>query len=280
MVLNNNNIYSGIKDELLRCKNDEAYFLKKYAKIQHPKRGKIPFALYDFQEKTLQAFEANRFNIVLKGRQLGLSTLTAGHLAHQMIFNSDFIVLCIATWASTAKDLVKKVDVLLKNLPDWIRPKIISNNKQSIEFANGSKVFAVSSKSNAARSTAASLMIIDEAAFIRGIGDVWTAAFPVLSTGGKSIILSTPNGVGNWFHKMWLSAEEGSSEFFTIKLPWYVHPERDQKWRDEQDIELKSKQKAAQEHDCLGGNSIITVLNKKTNNLETITLEKLYDNLC
>lgn len=260
MILDQIKIKEEIKKELFRCKNDIIYFLKTYAKIQHPSRGKIPFKLYPFQEKVLEAFQANRFNIILKGRQLGLSTLISGFLVHQMMFKEDYIVLCIATKTRTAIDLVKKVSVILDGLPPWLRPPIDSNNKQSIELKNGSRVFAVSSKSDAARSTAASLMIIDEAAFIRDIDEVWTAAFPILSTGGSAIVNSTPNGVGNWYHRMWQSAEEGSSNFFPIKLPWYVHPERDQAWRDEQDVELKSKKKAAQENDgdfISSGNTVI-----------------------
>jgi len=70
-----------------------------------------------------------------------------------------------------------------------------------------------------------------------------------LATGGDCIALSTPNGVGNWFHRMWVGAENGENLFNTLKLHWTVHPERDQQWRDEQTKQLGIKQ-AAQECDC------------------------------
>jgi hypothetical protein len=61
--------------------------------------------------------------------------------------------------------------------------------------------------------------------------------------------LSTPNGVGNWFHQTWADAESQTNGFHTIKLHWNVHPERDQSWRDDQ-TKLLGERGAAQECDC------------------------------
>ena len=68
-----------IKKEYAECLKSPAYFMKKYCKIQHPTLGTIPFALYDFQTKTLDSFRDEQFNIVLKARQLGISTLVSGN---------------------------------------------------------------------------------------------------------------------------------------------------------------------------------------------------------
>ena len=258
-VMTHGQMQQYIAEELQKCNDDIAYFLKTYAIIQHPTRGKIPFKLYPFQEKVLEAFDSNRFNIVLKARQLGLSTLAAGYLVHQMIFNDDFLVICLSTKTQTAAALVTKVKILLDGLPVWLRPKILRKNRLSVELANGSEVTAVSSKSDSARSAAASLMVIDEAAFIADVETTWTAAYPVLSTGGAAIVLSTPNGIGNWFYTKWREAEDGINDFYTIKLHWSVHPERDQAWRDEQTRQVGTKQ-AAQENDCeftTSGNTVI-----------------------
>ena len=61
--------------------------------------------------------------------------------------------------------------------------------------------------------------------------------------------LSTPNGIGNWFHQTWEKAESGENSFIPVKLPWTVHPERDQAWRDQQDADLGPRM-AGQECDC------------------------------
>ena len=75
------------------CNVDPIHFMKKYCMIQHPVRGKIPFHLYPFQEKTLNEFNEHRYNIVLKSRQTGISTLVLGFSLWKMLFNQDFNVL-------------------------------------------------------------------------------------------------------------------------------------------------------------------------------------------
>jgi hypothetical protein len=212
-------------------------------------RGKIPFHLFPFQEKTLTGFKDNRFNIVLKSRQTGISTLCAGFSLWNMLFNSDFNILVIATKQEVAKNLVTKVRVMHDLLPSWLKGGSMEDNKLSLRLNNGSQIKAIASSPDAGRSEALSLLIFDEAAFIEDIDEIWVSAQSTLSTGGACIALSTPNGVGNWFHKTWLDAEEGANPFNTIRLHWTVHPERDQTWRDEQE-KLLGQKKAAQECDC------------------------------
>ncbi len=238
-----------IADEYKKCAQDPIHFMKKYCLIQHPTRGKVQFHLYPFQEKTLTQFHNNRFNIVLKSRQTGISTLTAAYSLWKMTFNEDFNVLVIAIKQEVAKNLVTKVRVMYENLPSWMRVPSEEDNKLSLRLKNGSQIKAIPSAPDAGRSEALSLLVFDEAAFIDDINEIWTSATPALSTGGSCIALSTPNGVGNWFHKQWVGAEEGTNEFNPISLHWTVHPERDQKWRDEQTRVLGVKL-AAQECDC------------------------------
>ena len=248
-----------IKKEYIKCAQDPAYFMKKYCMIQHPIRGKIPFELYDFQEKSVNEFHQHRFNVILKARQLGISTLTAGYSLWMMTFHQDKNILVIATKQEVAKNLVTKVRVMHANLPSWLKQKCVEDNKLNLRYMNGSQIKAVSSGPEAARSEALSLLILDEAAFIDKIDEIWTASQQTLTTGGSCIALSTPNGVGNWFHKTWVEAEEGRGMFNPIKLHWTVHPDRDQEWRDEQDG-LLGVQSAAQECDCdfiTSGTSVI-----------------------
>ena len=238
-----------IKQEYIKCAQDPVYFLKKYCMIQHPIKGKIPFSLYPFQETTINEIKDNRFNIILKARQLGISTLTAGYSLWMMTFFQDKNILVIATKQDTAKNLVTKVRVMHANLPSWLKQRCVEDNKLNLRYVNGSQIKASASGPEAARSEALSLLILDEAAFIDKSDDIWTASQLTRTTGGSCIALSTPNGVGNWFHKNWVEAEEGRGMFNDIKLHWTVHPDREQTWRDEQD-ELLGIQSAAQECDC------------------------------
>ncbi len=238
-----------IKLEYQKCAQDPIHFMKKYCMIQHPVRGKIPFHLFPFQEKTLDGFAENRYNIILKSRQTGISTLTAGFALWKMLFNQDFNVLVIATKQEVAKNLVTKVRVMNDFLPNWLKQTTVEDNKLSLRYSNGSQIKATSSSGDAGRSEALSLLVFDEAAFIDNIEDIWISAQSTLSTGGNAIILSTPNGVGNFFHKTWVEAEEEVNGFNPIRLHWSVHPERNQEWRDKQEVLLGPKG-AAQECDC------------------------------
>ena len=238
-----------IKREYAKCATDPTYFLGKYGIIQHPVKGKVNFNLYDFQEKSLKSFMKHDYNIVLKARQLGLSTLTAGYALWMMTFQQDKNILVIATKQETAKNLVTKVRVMHANLPAWLKQPCVEDNKLSLRYKNGSQIKAVASSEESGRSEALSLLIIDEAAFIDKIDTIWGAAQQTLATGGRALVISTPNGVGNFFHKTWVDAENGVNDFNFIKLHWSVHPEREQEWRDEQD-KLLGPSLAAQECDC------------------------------
>jgi len=239
-----------IRQEYLKCAQDPVHFMKKYCNIQHPQRGRVLFNLFPFQEKTLHLMQENPYSIILKSRQLGISTLSAGYSLWMMLFQKDKNILCIATKQETARNMVTKVKFMYDNLPSWLKIPADENNKLSLRLNNGSQIKATSASSDAGRSEAVSLLLIDEAAFIEQIGEIWASAQQTLATGGGAIVLSTPYGTGNWFHKTWVSAENNENDFIPIKLPWYVHPERDQTWRDRQDELLGDPRMAAQECDC------------------------------
>ena len=239
-----------IRQEYIKCANDPVHFMRKYCYIQHPQRGRIQFNLFPFQDKVLTLWRDNPYSIVLKGRQLGISTLSAGYSLWLMTFHKDKNILCIATKQDTAKNMVTKVKFMYENLPSWLKIDAPENNKLTLRLANGSQIKATSASSDAGRSEAVSLLLIDEAAFIENIGEIWASAQQTLATGGGCIALSTPYGTGNWFHQTWSRAENAENDFVPIKLPWFVHPDRDEVWRKRQDELLGDPRMAAQECDC------------------------------
>jgi hypothetical protein len=257
-----------IKIEYARCATDPAYFMKKYCRILHPKQGLIKFNLYDFQEETVSEFLKHRWNIILKARQLGISTLTSAYATWLMLFRNDKTILIIANKARVANSMVYKIRTIYKYLPKWLKRmaegddgNLPIDTKSKLQFRNGSTVEASSATEDAGRSDALSLLIWDECAIVkeRLAKEIWTAASNTLAEGGDCIILSTPKGVGNVFHELWVDAEAGENEFNTIRLPWYRHPNRDQAYRDKEDKKMGEKA-AAQEHDCsflTSGDSVV-----------------------
>jgi len=236
-------------NEIIRCGKDPIYFIKNYAKIQHPLKGTIPFDTYDFQENCVNAFQEHRFNIVLKSRQLGLSTVSAAYATWLAIFYKDKNVLVIATKLATAQNFIKKVHVMLQSLPKWLLMPKFEPSKQQISFSNGSQIKAVPTSEDAGRSESLSLLIVDECAFIRDFDTIWTGLYPTLTTGGNAILISSPNGVGGLYYRLWVEAEAGTNEFNPIRLPWTVHPEHDEEWFIKETRNLP-KRKVSQEYLC------------------------------
>jgi phage terminase large subunit-like protein len=151
-----------IKHEFKKCAMSAAYFLSRYSYIQHPIRGRVLFDLYGYQKNAINEFEEHEYNIILKGRQIGISTLVAGYSLWLMLFHNDKNVLVIATKQEVAKNLVTKVRYMHANLPVWLRGNCVEDNKLSMRFSNGSQIKAIASSPDAGRSEALSLLILDE----------------------------------------------------------------------------------------------------------------------
>lgn len=224
-----------ILNEMAKCMKSPEYFLETYGYVRHPTKGYIKFKLWEYQRESIRAFKEHRFNITLKSRQVGITTITAGYVAWLMTFFTAKEIACVANKQENAQGFIRKVKLIFKKLPPWLRPKIISDNKHSIELSNGSKVTAHATTSDAARSEALALLFIDEAAAIdeSKVQDLWGAAYPTLSTGGAAIIAATPKGVGNFYHKQWLGAKNGVTDFHPLVINWTQNPEYSKglKWK-------------------------------------------------
>ena len=236
--------------EIVKCGKDPVYFFNSYLKIQHPVRGLIKFDTYEFQDECIETFLEERFSIILKSRQLGLSTLVAAYAVWMAIFQREKNILIIATKLSVAQNFIVKVKTMVRSLPKWLLlPDIVENNKQLIKFSHGSTIKAIPTSEDAGRSEALSLLIVDEAAFVRNFDTIWTGIYPTVSTGGRVVILSAPNGVGGQYYKLYTEAESGTNEFKSIKIPWDAHPERGQEWFEKTTKNLSDRQ-ISQEYLC------------------------------
>lgn len=209
-------------------------------------KGKVKFNLFPYQRDLLNDFRNFRFNIILKPRQMGVSWLVAGYVLWLAGFHFEKVIEMISIKEDTAVDLLRKCKYIYGNLPDFLRAVQTPNQTEmnfSIKDKNGKEyglncmIRSLPSSENAGRSAALSLLVLDEAAFIRWAEEIWASAYPTLSTGGSAIILSTFNGVGGtgaFFYKMWEEAKIGQNMFKPTQLYWNQYPGRDQKWFDEQ----------------------------------------------
>lgn len=259
--------------EILACAKDPIYFFTRYLKIQHPILGLIPFSTFNYQNDLLNAFQRHRFTIVLKARQVGITTLIGCYIFWYIYFYQDKNVLVVATKQEVAKNIIRIIRVASKNLPSWLNlSKILIDNRQSIELNNGSRVKATTTASDVGRGEAVSLLVVDETAFVKNADQLWVGLAPVISTGGRAILASSPNGTGNLFHKLYQQAQNGENNFncrfgtyvnpnkpeeiINDSLPWWVHPDHDLTWF-ENETRGKSRREIAQEFECFDGDTRI-----------------------
>lgn len=238
----------------LRSVSKDVFQFAKFVKVIHAMRGVIPFLLYPFQQMTLLEFIKNRFNVILKFRQAGVTELISMYCLWLAMYHPHKTIVIISIKDRVAKKVLRKIKFMYKNLPDHLRTKVVNGRGADIgtstemEFANGSMISSIPTTEDAGRSEAVSLLVIDEAAIVRWAERIWAAAYPTLSTGGSAIINSTAYGVGNFFHKLFVDAVAGGNKFNPIRLHWQMHPERDYEWYKEQ-AQILGPRKTAQEID-------------------------------
>lgn len=244
--------------EIRRCSKDPAYFAKNYIYIKHKDKGSVKFKLWDFQEETLKDFQNNRMNIILKSRQLGITELMGMYVLWFTIFQRDKNVVIVSKNRRQASQIIKRIKYAYKKLPSWLKVvKMVSDNVHTIEFDNDSIIFADATTENAGRGEACSLFIVDEAAFIPELEEMWASVFPTINNGGSCIVGSTPNGGAGQFYELYINAPENG--FNPIKLDWDCHPERDAEWFEETKRSMAPK-KFAQEFLCsflLSGDTVV-----------------------
>lgn len=236
--------------EYLHCAANPIYFIHNYCYTQNPVKGRVPMRLYPFQRMTLKMFLLHVFNIVLKPRQMGLSWLVALFCLWFAMFRPDKTVVIISIKKETSERFMDKIKYAYRHLPPWLKGEIAHENMSTVAYKNNSRIMSVPTSEEAGRSEGLSLLVIDEAAFVRWIAKIWAASFPTLSTGGMCIAISTANGLGNWFADKWRAAcTKLESDFNAIKLHWRMHPDRDDDWYKRQRREL-GPALCAQEVDC------------------------------
>lgn len=260
-------------DELVKVVKDP-FFFSTFIHVIHPVRGKTQFALYPFQKAVLWAFLNHRFNIILKFRQAGITELISMYCLWLAMYHETKIIQIISIKDRVAKKVLRKIKYMYRNLPDHLKVPIINGRSgefgtaTDIEFSNGSVISSLPTTEEAGRSEGLSLLVIDEAAIIRWASTIWASAFPTLSTGGNSIVNSTPYGVGNWYHRQWVRACSKGKEyngFNAIRLRWQMHPERDIEWYNKM-REALGPRRTAQEIDgdfLTSGHSVFNLVDIK-----------------
>jgi hypothetical protein len=239
-------------DEWIKCKNDPIYFAMNYIKIISLDEGLVPFEMYDFQKKILNDFHENRFNIAKLPRQTGKSTTVVAYLLYYAIFYDSVNIGILANKASTARELLGRLQLAYENLPKWMQHGVLVWNKGNVELENGSKILAASTSASAVRGMSFNILFLDEFAFVPNhvAEQFFASVYPTITSGKstKVIIISTPNGM-NHFYKMWEDARRGKNDYTTNEVHWSQVPGRDAKWKAET-LKNTSPRQFSQEFEC------------------------------
>ena len=250
-----------VKD-FIKCSQDPIYFIQKYVNIVSIDEGLVPFKMYPFQQNIVKSFHDNRFSICKLPRQSGKSTTVLSYLIHYILFNDQVNVAILANKASTARDLLSRLQLAYEHLPSWLQQGVMNWNKGSLELENGSKILAASTSASAVRGGSYNIIFLDEFAFIpNNIAEqFFSSVYPTISSGksSKVMIVSTPHGM-NMFYKMWTDAENGNNDFVPLEVHWSEVPGRDEDWK-EQTIKNTSEQQFLQEFECSFLGSVDTLI--------------------
>ena len=245
--------------EYLKCKQSFTYFCTNYIYLELPGGDQL-IKPYKKQIELVDYIERERYVIVLKSRQIGISTIIQAYVAWLVVFYSNVVVGIISKDGAEATDFARVIRGMIEKLPVWMKPKggllgrgFAKRTERSFILTNGSKVYASPVPPNAPdktlRGKAVTLLVIDEAAFVNHLDSAWTSLVPALSTSQKhakqlgipygTIVLSTPNkttGVGKWFFERYKRAISGNDIFKPFIIYWKSVPElaNDPDWYNKQ----------------------------------------------
>lgn len=211
-------------NEVVKCARSFEYWCHRYVKILHPKFGTIPFILYKYQRQVINQYNTHKYTMISKFRQGGLTTVAVLWGLWKAIFQVDQQIYVLSKTdreALAAGDIAEKA---MHNFPYWMfdTEKALITRHEKKFTDTGSKLCFYTPE--AARGKSATYIIIDEAAFIEGMEEHWKAMYPVIATGGNIEVISTVNGLGNWYETMYHEAQAGQNFFHIIEIDYWEHP--------------------------------------------------------
>lgn len=326
--------------EYARCVKDTSYALKTYLQTYDNTQSKyVPLELFPDQETLINDYDSHEENIALKYRQAGVSTVTSAWVSKSLVTASKSKpekILIIANKLDTSVEMANKIRGFMEQWPSWFGVTFSKdkNSQKHYKLSNGCEVKAVATSKDALRGYTPTTLIFDEAAFIEADNDFWSACMASLSTGGKVIVISTPNGFDPIYYSIYDQSLRGMNDFKVTEMFWYRDPryardlklikckdivhymlnrdeyndeeiildytsidpmERDFKeitsrfnegykpystWFEKMSKKLKfDRRKIAQELECVDGYTLVTVRNKESGDINTLTIEELYNNL-
>jgi hypothetical protein len=216
--------------EYVRCMKDTSYALRTYLQTYDNTVSKyVPLELFPDQISLLEDYENFNENIALKYRQAGVSTVTAAWVSKKLAFAKKIKpekILIIANKLDTSQEMANKIRAFIGQWPSWVGIDFSTekDSQKHYKLNNGCEVKAVATSKDALRGFTPTILIFDEAAFIDADSDFWAACMASLSTGGKVIVVSTPNGYDPIYYEIYDQALRNMNDFKISEMYWFRDP--------------------------------------------------------
>jgi len=216
--------------EYAKCVKNTPYALRTYLQTYDNTQSKyVPLDLFHDQIRLIEDYDNYEENIALKYRQAGVSTITSAWVSKRLVFapkTKPEKILVIANKQDTSIEMANKIRAFVEQWPSWLGVGF-SNDKNAqkhFKLSNGCEVKAVATSKDALRGYTPTILIFDEAAFIDADDDFWSACMASLSTGGKVIVISTPNGFDPIYYSIYDQSLRGMNDFKITEMYWYRDP--------------------------------------------------------
>jgi hypothetical protein len=216
--------------EVTKCMRNTPYALRTYLQTYDNTVSKyVPLDLFPDQVSLIEDYDNYNENIALKYRQAGVSTVTAAWISKRLVFakkTKPEKILIIANKLDTSMEMANKVRGFTEQWPNWVGVTFSKekNSQRHFKLSNGCEVKAVATSKDALRGYTPTILVFDEAAFIEADSDFWSACMASLSTGGKVIVVSTPNGYDPIYYEIYDQALRNMNDFKISEMFWYRDP--------------------------------------------------------
>ena len=238
------------EDEFIKCSMDAIYFVEKYCKFLTD-NGRVTVKLRNYQKKIIRAVTDSHYDeninemvpdnrdvLIMAARQSGKTTTTAAYMTWYVCFNTDRNIGIMANKEDTAKEIVAKTLEMIKGLPYFLKPGVVSWGKKGAQFDNGCAIISsATTKSASIGFTMNGILYLDEFAHIDPniCNSFWRSVYPTLSSSktAQCIISSTPNGTQNKFYELWSNSVDGKNSMMNIRVDYWEVPGRDENWVQE-----------------------------------------------
>lgn len=216
--------------EYVKCHKDTPYALRTYLQTYDNTVSRyVPLELFPDQISLLEDYETYNENIALKYRQAGVTTVTSAWASKKLVLaqkQKPEKILIIANKLDTSLEMANKIKTFVSQWPKWMGVdfSVEKNSQKHYKLTNGCEVKAVATSKDALRGFTPTILIFDEAAFIDADGDFWAACMASLSTGGKVIVVSTPNGFDPIYYEIYDQALRSLNDFKISEMFWYRDP--------------------------------------------------------